>query len=406
MRGVALDEQMDGNGTFDQRTEMRQLTMRLSAIDRQIEEAGMGGTAMRTSIYGGEGSADPNDGLTPGEAFVRSPAYEQWMQQHPSGGPSYGDSRSETVTIGRFGDFLGLRSATVKARTLITSADTSAGDLVPPLHRGLIEPGLTRPLTLRDLVTVIPVSTDAIEYVKETSRVNAASTVAEATALTGTSGTKPEGGLVFDIVQDTIKTFAVWVPATKRILQDAVGLQAYINAYLTYDLGRELEDEILAGNATGESFRGVLNTPGIQTQTVQANENNFDSLRRAKAKIQLTARTTPTAVVMHPNDASELDISKSGAPASPYNYWGAGPYGAVAPVRLWGLPVIESDVIAENTALVGDFTKAVLYDRETTTISVGTAGDDFVRNIVRVLGEVRAGFGVLRPSAFCIVSLS
>lgn len=301
---------------------------------------------------------------------------------------------------------MGLRSATIKARTLITSADTSAGDLTYPLHRGLIESGLTRPLTLRDLVTVIPVSTDAVEYVKEVSRVQAADPVAEATALTGTSGTKPEGGLVFDVVQDVIRTFAIWVPATKRILQDATGLQSYIDAYLAYDLGRELEDQILAGSGTGENFRGVLNTVGIQTQTVQANENNFDSLRRAKAKIQLVARTSPTAIVMHPNDAAELDISKSGAAATPYGYWGQGPYGAPGPVRLWGMPVIESDVITENTALVGDFARAILYDRESTTISVGTAGDDFIRNIVRVLGEVRAGFGVIRPSAFCTVTLT
>jgi HK97 family phage major capsid protein len=52
--------------------------------------------------------------------------------------------------------------------------------------------------------------------------------------------------------------------------------------------------------------------------------------------------------------------------------------------------------------MVGDFRRAVLFDRESTTISVGTAGDDFIRNIVRVLAEMRAGFGVLRPSAFVI----
>jgi HK97 family phage major capsid protein len=333
--------------------------------------------------------------------------YQDWLNRYPGGGPSVeGRVQSEPVPATRMGDFMGLRSATVKARALLTSVDTSAGDLTTPLHRGLIEPGLTRPLTVRDLVTVVPVQTDAIEYVKETSRVQAADVVAEATALTGTSGTKPEGGLVFDVVQDTVKTFAEWIPATKRILQDAVGLQSYINAYLVYDLARKLEDEILAGSGAGEHFRGVLNTPGIQTQTVQANENNFDSLRRAKAKIQLVARTSPTAVIMHPNDAAELDISKSGAAASPYNYWGAGPYAAVGPVRLWGVPVIESDAIAENTALVGDFAKAILYDRESTTISVGTAGDDFVRNIVRILSELRAGFGVIRPTAFVTVSLT
>jgi hypothetical protein len=36
---------------------------------------------------------------------------------------------------------------------------------------------------------------------------------------------------------------------------------------------------------------------------------------------------------------------------------------------------------------------------------VGTAGDDFIRNIVWVLAEMRAGFGVLRPRAFAIADL-
>ena len=49
--------------------------------------------------------------------------------------------------------------------------------------------------------------------------------------------------------------------------------------------------------------------------------------------------------------------------------------------------------------------KAVLFDREDVKISVGTVGDDFIRNIVRVLGELRAGFAVVRPSAFVEVDL-
>ena len=104
----------------------------------------------------------------------------------------------------------------------------------------------------------VPVSTDSVDYVRETGRTAAAAAVAEASAVTGSSGTKPEGGFVFDIVTDTIKTFAVYVPATKRILEDAVGLQAYINAYLTYDLARELEDQMLSGSGAGEDFTGIL----------------------------------------------------------------------------------------------------------------------------------------------------
>ena len=278
---------------------------------------------------------------------------------------------------------------------------------MPSLQRGLVELGLTRPLTLRSLVTILPVSTDTIEYVKETGRAQAASVVAEATALTGASGLKPEGALTFDVVTDTVKTLALSIPATKRILSDAPQLQAYINESVVNDLGRELEDEMLSGPGTGEHFRGILNTSGILTQTLQANENNFDSIRRAKYQIVVTARTTPTAVVLHPEDDTEMDIAKSSAPTAPYNYWGTGPFGlGNGPGSLWGMRVVESDAISSGTALVGDFAKCVLYDRESVTLSVGTANDDFVRNIVRVLGEMRAGFGVLRPTAFCTVALS
>ncbi|MEX0755001.1 MAG: phage major capsid protein [Actinomycetota bacterium] len=72
---------------------------------------------------------------------------------------------------------------------------------------------------------------------------------------------------------------------------------------------------------------------------------------------------------------------------------------------MWGLPVVESEAISAGTALVGDFRKAVLFDRQNFTIVVGTVGDDFIRNIVRILAETRAGFAVLRPKAFCEVDL-
>lgn len=405
--GLELDAAMAGNGSFDQRSEMRRLTLRLTGIDQEIEEAMMGDGHMRASIYGGEGAGHPDDSLTPGEAFVRSEAYQSWVRQYPSGAPSYGDSKSGTVSIGRMGNFLGLVDPTIKARTLVTAADTSAGDLVSPLHRGLVEPGLIRPLTLRSLLTIIPVTTDSVEYVREVSRVQAAAPVAEATALTGTSGLKPEGGLVFDVVQTPVRTIAVWVPATKRILSDAPALQAYINEFISFDLGRELEDQVLAGTGSGEDFVGILNTPGVLTQGVPADHNNFDAIRLAKAQIVLLGRTIPNAIILHPNDSAQMDVSKSGAAASPYGYWGSGPLGpGNGPGRLWGMNVVESDAITENAALVGDFSRALLYDRESTTLSVGTVNDDFVRNIVRVLGELRAGFGVVRPSAFCRVTLA
>jgi hypothetical protein len=62
---------------------------------------------------------------------------------------------------------------------------------------------------------------------------------------------------------------------------------------------------MLTGTGTGEKFTGILNTVGVLIQGAVANENNFDLLRRARTKVFKSGRTTPTAVVLHPDDLAE-----------------------------------------------------------------------------------------------------
>lgn len=432
-RGEEIINGLDGKQpTPEQTDELRGLKDKLAevntAIAAQAETAGLVdefASARAAQEQARESGRPPLysaprqniDFRTPGEMYVESPAYKDWMARFPLGAPTAGTYQGDSVEVGeRFRSLLGISTATEKlrqkmaARTLITAADTSAGDLVRPDWRGLLEPGLVRPQTVRDLVTVIPVGTDAIEYAKETSRTSAAAFVAEATALTGSSGTKPEGGLVFDIVTDTVKTMAAWVAATKRILADARGLAAYINQYLTDDIRTVLEDQMVTGDGAGENFRGILNTVGIQTQAVPAGtETMLDVLRYAKRKIRVNARTNPTAVLINPEDLELIDTLKSinslGVLSDVSGGYFGDPFAWNANRTIWGVPIVESETVPVKTALMGDFNRCVLFDREQTNISVGTSGDDFLRNIVRVLAEMRAGFGVIRPAAFCSVTL-
>jgi HK97 family phage major capsid protein len=267
----------------------------------------------------------------------------------------------------------------------------------------LIEPGLVRPLTIRDLVTVIPVQTDTIEWVREKTRTNNAAPVEEATALTGTSGTKPQGAVDFERVTDHIRTIAEWIPATKRILSDAGQLRAYIDAVLASDLALELEDQMVSGAGTGEEFLGILNDPDTQTQS--GDNTELHDLRSAKRKVRTEARTNANGILLNPEDMENIDLLRdlSGG-ANTGQFLGQSPFQYTGNDRIWGLPVVESEAIDPGTAVVADFTRAILYDREGTNISVGTAGDDFIRNIVRILAELRAGFAIIRPKAFVIVT--
>jgi HK97 family phage major capsid protein len=55
---------------------------------------------------------------------------------------------------------------------------------------------------------------------------------------------------------------------------------------------------------------------------------------------------------------------------------------------------------------MGDFRKAVVWDREQANIQVSNSHEDFfIRNMVAILAEMRAAFGVIRPTAFCVIDL-
>lgn len=374
----------------------------------------------------------PRVGITPGDRFVEDQAYAEWLQRYPDGGPAEGiNDRSRTIDFEgpQFRQLLGMPTATEKLRTgLLTpdrmralvsagspqtiqpavSGSTPAGTLITPDYRGLMEPGLLRPLTIRDLVTVIPVSTPAIQWAREKSRTHAATMVEEATATTGESGTKPEGDIQWELVTTVVKTIAAWVAATKNVLADAAFLRGFIDQYLTYDLALELEDQMASGDGTGDNFLGILNDPDIQSVAYNTAglptevDNLIDLLRVAKRMVRVVARTNASAIVVNPEDAEIIDIIKADTAGI---YLGSNPYAFTPNTQLWALPLVESEAVPVKTAIVGDFRRAVLFDREQTTISVGTAGNDFIRNMLRILAELRAGFALIRPKAFVKVTL-
>jgi HK97 family phage major capsid protein len=72
---------------------------------------------------------------------------------------------------------------------------------------------------------------------------------------------------------------------------------------------------------------------------------------------------------------------------------------------MWGLPVAVTTSCPDDTALVGDFTKAVLWLREgAQVLATDSHSDFFIKNLVALLAEMRAAFGVLMPTAFCRVT--
>jgi HK97 family phage major capsid protein len=239
-----------------------------------------------------------------------------------------------------------------------------------------------------------------VSYVRVTSFTNAASTVAESTAtadpgsMVAANGVKPESTLALAEVTAAVQTIAHWMPVTKRALSDAGQIRSLVDDFLRYGLDEELEDQIVAGGGTGTDFTGLLNVSGTQSQAWDT--DILTTTRKARTLVRTVGRSVPTAYVLNPTDWQTIDLLQD----NEARYFFGGPQQLGQP-RLWGLPVVESEAMPAGTGMVGDFRQAVLWDREQAAITVSDShANFFIRNMVAILAEMRAAFGVLRPTAF------
>lgn len=293
------------------------------------------------------------------------------------------------------------RKAAQERKALVYSGGS---DIVDPQRAPGYIDILQREINVMDLIQRIPMTSDTVEYVREDTFTNAAAAVAEASATTGTSGTKPESTLTYSIQTSPVRTIAHWVPITNRMLADAPAIRGIINGRLLLGLDLELEDQILTGDGTGENLTGLLSVGGINIQGL-GSDNVADAIFKGRTQIRVNGRARPNAVVLHPNDWEAIRLLRENVASATLGNYLMGPPSAVGATTLWGMPVVESEGITENTGLVGDFSMgASLFDREQAAIRVGTIDDQFVRNMQTILAELRAAFVIWRPTAFAKVT--
>jgi HK97 family phage major capsid protein len=69
--------------------------------------------------------------------------------------------------------------------------------------------------------------------------------------------------------------------------------------------------------------------------------------------------------------------------------------------------VVESEAVPAGTAILADWRYAILWDREQGAILVSDShADFFIKNLIAILAELRAAFGIVRPAAFVKIALS
>ena len=312
--------------------------------------------------------------LSLGEMFIASDAYKGYRRGSRAPGP------------------LGVVDL-APGEIMATLFETGAGWAPESMRTGRVVDKALRPIQLADLVPTAQTTQAAIVYMEETTATTGAATRAEGATYVAST-------LVLTQRSKTVRSIGTSIPATDEQLEDVAQAQSYIDGRLGFFVRQELDDQLMNGTDVAPELDGILGFTDLQTQAKGADPTP-DAVYKAMTKIRVTGRAFPTAYVTHPNDWQQVRLLTT---ADGIYIWGSP--SEAGPERIWGLQVVQADVIAEGTGLVGDFSPAMiqLYIRRGLEVQVGYDSSDFVSGKVTVRAGIRAALVGFRGAAFCTVT--
>lgn len=255
--------------------------------------------------------------------------------------------------------------------------------------------GIPQPrLSLLDVLPIVPVTSATYEFVRLDGYINGAAYQKEE------GEEKAEGSMPTKMERAEIATIATWIPASLQVLQDNEQLEGQINTLMSVGVRQKLEAELINGDGgPGEilGFKKQATAAGITT--------GKPADRIGAALTDLKAEGwNPNVIVMNPRDWFAIESERAedgdgqyviGTPRDP------------APPSLWGTPVVVTNGMPQGEALILDTSVAALLDRQEVTVEASRHdGDNFRRNMVTILAELRAGLAVFAPTATRLVTLA
>lgn len=275
-----------------------------------------------------------------------------------------------------------------KIRIEVKNTVTSGSTTVFPMQRPGVIAGDFAPLTIRQVLRTIPVTSNMVNSLREASWTNDAAEVSQGAA-------KPESDITFEQYNVPITTVAHWIKISNQLLQDAPAVTAYINSRLREGLAQRIDAQLLNGNGTSPNLSGLTDTGNFTAYTPTSDDLLVDAINRAKYTMWARGRA-PDTVIVNPADWGAMERTREGAGTGAYLY---GMPGAMAGMNPFGLNIVLSNNMAQGSFIVAALsTSAVLYERVGAVIEAGFVNDDFQRNLLTLRAEERLGLGVDAPS--------
>ena len=322
---------------------------------------------------------------TVGQLFTESDAYKNYKQSGVKGI----DSKIET-------------------KTTLTTTGYPPETLRQP---GILETALRDPNAVISLFDVINTDQNAFSYLEETTFTNNAAEAAEGSAV-------GEAALAFTERTESIRKMGVFIPVTDELLADEAGIQGYLNSRLQTMIRLRLDSQLLSGDGTAPNLEGLLDAGKSSVgssdfNSYSGNLGRIGKIYDAITDIRVNAFTEPDAIVMHPSDWNQIvtqvgadfaGTSSAGYAEKSPLFVAAGGMGAGPAAQIWGIKVVPTTAISNNTVLVGKFgggEAANVVMRQGIELAVTDSHSDFfIKNQLAIRATMRVGFPVYRQAAF------
>lgn len=282
-----------------------------------------------------------------------------------------------------------LSNVTRLKSVLVSGAGNDSPNNVFPTvaQRGPIVPPVRRPLTLLDVLPRLPVGSNKFEHVRIV-RTSAAAVVAE-------GAQKPETSFETTLETASIATIAHWTQASRQVLSDNAQLTNILSGILSFDVVAKYEDLIVNGNGTTDEIEGLLALADVFSASATPKPDRISECAATMWSEGFIASVT----IMNPLDWHEIRTERADSGDGQYVASPGWAGNSVAPT-IWEIPLVQTPSVAQGTAIVVDGRYVTLLDREQAQTMISTEDrDNFVKNLVTLLAEMRAGLAVYDTGA-------
>jgi len=216
-------------------------------------------------------------------------------------------------------------------------------------------------------------------------------TIARAAAAVAEGAVFPESTAKFKRGSVTIQKIGDTLPVTEEFFEDAQMFAAELGMFLDTNVALEVDRQLALGDGTGNTITGLVASVDAYVPAAAgiADASIYDLLVKVSESITAGggSKYMPNFAVMNIADINKMKLKKDAN-----NNYVMPPFVTRDGASVSGITVIEANIIAANTLVLGDNRFARIYEKGGVEMSKGYSGTQFVEDEMTLKARKRMAF--------------